>query len=54
MVRVWIKKNFYDLGPYGQVDCDTHPRGTRKSFSSILIKNQTKNRSKFLGYLNFY
>ena len=29
-------------------------RGNAPSFSSILIKNQTKNRSQFLGNFNYY
>ena len=47
-------ENKDNLGPYEQVDSNTHPRGNGPSFSSIFIKNKTKNRSKFLGNFNFY
>ena len=42
------------LNQYGQVDCDTNPRGTRKCPLLISITNQAKKRSKFLGDFNIY
>ena len=48
-----FQENRDNLGPYLQVDCDTHPVARRNapSFSSILIKNQTLVTSNLLSIM---